>query len=250
MGFLTNEGLERLWNHICSGFNNLQSQINNLNIPSDYVPSTRKINNKELSSDIALSASDVGAVPSSGQTASRVMISNESGNVEPSVITTTELGYLDGVTSNIQTQLDDKANVEHTVSLVLNGTAIAENSDLNTIEFLAVGNYNCGTYTKARTLLNCPTGTAFRMEVFNPTGSTYGDETTSTWRYRVRKITTISGDVWMQAVDSGSTAGVFTYGEWMLTLTTKSKLIVDSQNYGSALPATGVEGQIFFKQVT
>lgn len=34
-------------------------------IPTDYVPDTRKVNNKALSSDITLGASDVGAVPTS-----------------------------------------------------------------------------------------------------------------------------------------------------------------------------------------
>ena len=43
-------------------------------------------------------------------TTSRVLTSNSSGKVmASSTITSTELGYLDGVTSNIQTQLDDKS---------------------------------------------------------------------------------------------------------------------------------------------
>lgn len=37
-------------------------------IPTDYVPNTRKVNNKALSSDITLGASDVGALPTSGGT--------------------------------------------------------------------------------------------------------------------------------------------------------------------------------------
>ena len=41
-------------------------------------------------------------------TASRALVSNSSGKVAVSDITSTELGYLDGVTSNIQTQLGDK----------------------------------------------------------------------------------------------------------------------------------------------
>ena len=41
-------------------------------------------------------------------TASRALISNSSGKVAVSAITTTELGYLDGVSSNIQTQLNNK----------------------------------------------------------------------------------------------------------------------------------------------
>ena len=41
-------------------------------------------------------------------TASRVLVSNSSGKVAVSNVTSTELGYLDGVTSNVQTQLDKK----------------------------------------------------------------------------------------------------------------------------------------------
>ena len=41
-------------------------------------------------------------------TASRALISNSSGKVAVSAVTSTELGYLDGVTSNVQTQLNGK----------------------------------------------------------------------------------------------------------------------------------------------
>ena len=41
-------------------------------------------------------------------TASRALVSNSSGKVDVSSVTSTELGYLDGVTSNVQTQLDKK----------------------------------------------------------------------------------------------------------------------------------------------
>ena len=47
-------------------------------------------------------------IASSNLTASRALTSNGSGKVEVSAVTTTELGYLDGVSSAIQTQLDAK----------------------------------------------------------------------------------------------------------------------------------------------
>ena len=47
-------------------------------------------------------------ITSSNLTASRALTSNGSGKVEVSAVTSTELGYLDGVTSNVQTQLDAK----------------------------------------------------------------------------------------------------------------------------------------------
>ena len=41
-------------------------------------------------------------------TANRALVSNSSGKVAVSTVTSTELGYLDGVTSNVQTQLNKK----------------------------------------------------------------------------------------------------------------------------------------------
>ncbi len=41
-------------------------------------------------------------------------MSNSSGQVAVSAVTSTELGYLDGVTSKIQTQLNNKASSSHT----------------------------------------------------------------------------------------------------------------------------------------
>jgi hypothetical protein len=47
-------------------------------------------------------------ISSSDLTIDRALLSDGSGKVAVSTITNTELGYLDGVTSNIQTQIDDK----------------------------------------------------------------------------------------------------------------------------------------------
>lgn len=49
-----------------------------------------------------------------GLTASRALISDGSGHPAVSGVTSTELGYLDGVTSSIQTQLNGKAASSHT----------------------------------------------------------------------------------------------------------------------------------------
>lgn len=54
-------------------------------------------------------------------TASRALVSNSSGKVAVSNITSTELGYLDGVTSNVQTQLSGKQSTI-SVSGILKGT--------------------------------------------------------------------------------------------------------------------------------
>lgn len=47
-------------------------------------------------------------ITSSNLTVNRALVSNASGKVAVSAVTATELGYLDGVTSNIQTQLNNK----------------------------------------------------------------------------------------------------------------------------------------------
>ena len=72
---------------------------------------------------INITPSAIGAAASShthtatqvtGLAASRALVSNSSGQVAVSAVTATELGYLDGVTSAIQTQLNNKAASSHT----------------------------------------------------------------------------------------------------------------------------------------
>lgn len=45
---------------------------------------------------------------------SRALVSDGSGKIAVSAVTSTELGYLDGVKSNVQTQLDGKSSTSHT----------------------------------------------------------------------------------------------------------------------------------------
>lgn len=138
------------------------------------------------------------------------------------------------------TKLDDTA-----VRLVADKT-IPNDADLNTIEYLAVGNYVCSTNTGAQSLSNCPVDQAFRMEVYNATSTTYNDETTGTWRYRWRKITDLSGASWYQSANSGSTAGQWTYYDWiqvpkMTDLPTRtSQLTNDTDNSTAQANGTGI----------
>lgn len=59
----------------------------------------------------------ISTVLTSNLTADRALVSNASGKVVVSAITSTELSYLDNVTSNIQTQLNGKAATSHTHTL-------------------------------------------------------------------------------------------------------------------------------------
>ena len=103
-------------------------------IPASQLPSMDYIPNSEkgVASGVATLGTD-GKVPASqlniaaptgaastiqtdNLTANRALISNASGKVAVSPVTSTELGYLDGVTSAVQTQIDNKANSTHTHS--------------------------------------------------------------------------------------------------------------------------------------
>lgn len=56
-------------------------------------------------------------ITSSNLTANRALVSDASGKVAVSEVTSTELGYLDGVTSNIQTQLNGKLSTAPVTSV-------------------------------------------------------------------------------------------------------------------------------------
>lgn len=66
----------------------------------------------------------------------------------------TEIGYLDGVTSNIQTQLNGKQR---------NAVKIEPNQDLN--DLISVGTYFCSANVTSESLVNCPTTYAFTLNV-------------------------------------------------------------------------------------
>jgi len=83
-------------------------------------------------------------IAASNLTASRALVSNASGKVAVSAVTATELGYLDGVTSAVQTQLNGKAASSHThAQSAITGLTAA----LAAVPKIAVGTYTgTGTY--------------------------------------------------------------------------------------------------------
>lgn len=86
-------------------------------------------------------------ITSSNLTANRALVSNGSGKVAVSAVTSTELGYLDGVTSNIQTQLDDKVDVSD-----LNN--YYTKTQIDNLELITVDDIDaiCGTVAQIATL--------------------------------------------------------------------------------------------------
>ena len=67
-------------------------------------------------------------------TASRALVSDVNGKVTVSAVTSTELGYLDGVTSAIQTQLNNKVTAVSGKGLSANDYTTTEKTKLNGIE--------------------------------------------------------------------------------------------------------------------
>jgi hypothetical protein len=65
--------------------------------------------------------------------------------------------------------------------------------DLNTVNYLKVGNYYCASNAIAKHISNLPLAdTAFMMCVYSPLSSSVDDEN-GTWRYRLRKLNTYTG---------------------------------------------------------
>lgn len=80
------------------------------------------------------------SIASANLTASRALISDASGKVAVSAVTSTEIGYLDGVTSAIQTQLNGKAASSHTHSyLPLTGGTLTGSLTLNNADVSGEG---------------------------------------------------------------------------------------------------------------
>ena len=115
-------------------------------------------------------------ITGSNLTASRALVSNANGKVAVSDVTSTELGYLDGVTSAIQTQLNGKVPTSRTV----NGKALSAN--------ITLGASDVGALSTAGGTL---------------TGNLTGKYITGTWLQttdvsnKIGDIATIDGDGWI-----------------------------------------------------
>ena len=95
------------------------------------------------------------------------------------------------------------------------GTNIPTNADLNSIEYIKIGNYYNPTDVSARTIKNIPVGSAFLMYVLSPLSEAYDNESTAPYVYRLRIFITYFGGIFTQLVASGSTVGNFTYAPWI-----------------------------------
>ena len=97
-------------NTVQSNVNTVQANVNaqttNVNIVSSNVGNTVAFTANVEARRVANIAGAISTVLTSDLTASRALVSSGSGKIAVSDVTATELGYVDGVTSAIQTQLD------------------------------------------------------------------------------------------------------------------------------------------------
>lgn len=80
--------------------------------------------------------------------------------------------------------------------LVPDGTSIPANADLDTPTYMKVGKYYCSKNTDAATLKNCPTSSAFMMDVYSPLSTTIDNEG-GTWVYRLRRLVVYTGETYV-----------------------------------------------------
>lgn len=104
-----------LWGKVKNWFSRLKAlafkdTIRNSDVASNAAIAQSKISGLKSALDAKQNTITGGASTISSQnlTANRALISNEQGKVAVSPVTTKELGYLDGVTSNVQNQLNGK----------------------------------------------------------------------------------------------------------------------------------------------
>ena len=128
-------------------------------------------------------------ITSSNLTASRALVSNSNSKVAVSAVTSTELGYLGGVKSSIQTQLDLKARL---ASPTFTGT-------VGGLDKTMVGLGNVDNYSKA-TMFTRPTFTGQVTATSGFIGDVTGNATTVT--VTAENIT--SGTRYLTFVDSGT----------------------------------------------
>ena len=98
------------------------------------------------------------------------------------------------------------------------GTYIPAKADLNSIEYIKVGNYYNSSNAESGTIKNTPIqyNNAFIMYVLSPLSEVYDNESTSQWVYRLRIFITYTGNgMFVQGVFSDATPGNFNYGPWV-----------------------------------
>jgi len=111
----------------------------------DYLDGVTSNIQSQLDAKQATITGGATTITSSDLTASRALVSNGSGKVAVSAVTSTEIGYLDGVTSNIQSQLDAKNSIGKAMDIPQTGS----NTSIDLTHSLGTLDVNVQVYEKA-----------------------------------------------------------------------------------------------------
>ena len=146
----------------------------------NYVDGVTSAIQAQLNGKQATINGGASTITGSNLTTNRALISNGSGKVAVSDVTSTELAYLDGVTSAIQTQLNGKAPI-FTSSTGAVEYSFAAGSGVNILT--QISSWDVGVHT------------AYAAE-----GLSGNPKTTQAWRFLCHKVTTTIG--WVIAFGS------------------------------------------------
>lgn len=112
----------------------------------NYVDGVTSNVQTQLNAKQATISGGASTIASSDLTASRALMSDSSGKVAVSAVTSTELGYLDGVTSNVQTQINtvttavnNVAGYPQVITVLTSGTSYAIPSGAQAVLIRAAG---------------------------------------------------------------------------------------------------------------
>lgn len=124
-------------------FTNINKYFNGTNTWDAFILGSLTISGNLTSTTLTVSSS----ITLNSLTASRVVQSNSSKQLESSSVTTTELGYLSGVTSSIQTQFSHTSPLSGSTSITTLGTITTGTWNGNTIG-VAYGGTGTGALTQ------------------------------------------------------------------------------------------------------
>lgn len=160
-------------------------------------------------------------------TASRALVSDASGFITPATTTSTEIGYVNGVTSSIQTQLNGKQASDATLTALAayntNGLLTQTAADTFTGRTIT-GTTNRITVTNGNGVSGNPTIDVASTYVGQNTITTLGTVTTGTW--------------------NGSTIAVANGGTGKTTLTAFRILLGNGTSPITEVPGVGTSGQV------
>lgn len=156
----------------------------------NYVDGVTSNIQTQLNSKQATVTGGAATITSSNLTANRALISNGSGKVAVSDVTSTELGYLDGVTSNVQTQLDGKSSTSHTHNYAGSSSVGGSATSAVKLDTSTAGDVNTPVYFSGGKPVAC---TSLDLNTSGSSASCTGNSATATKLQTARTISLGTG---------------------------------------------------------